>query len=551
MPYSSTTEARKDRALELFSKLINYTKERRRKGFLMTKRKFFIQGLTITGISLFLRLLNIGYRSFISQKIGAEGMGLYQLVFSIFMLAVTLSTSGISLAVTRLVTGAIIAGKRDTIRSVVHKCFFFCLLLSLTIAFLLFTFSDFAAAVLLSNARAAPCLRILAVGLPFMSICTCMKGYFLAVDESVSTAVSDVLEQVLGVAITVFLFWYIAPKSIEAACYAVMFSSTLGEIISFIFGMIAYRQSLNRNTPKERHTGFGILHGLTHIALPCTLSSAARSVLNTGENLLIPRELQKFGRSYSVSMAEYGLLQGMTMPMLYFPVSFLVSFASLLIPKISMAREQNHKKTISYVTSQALSSTLVFGVFFSAVFIAFADSWSTAFYRSEAAGHYLCIMAPLVPLAYLDIVIDSLLKGMDEQFTSMKFNLADSFLRVVLVICFLRFFGISSYIYILFFSTIFNVTLSLSRILKVTAVKFNLLSQLVLPGISVLLAVFLSSYYSKIIISHVAVLQIPLTQVLFQTLFSAVLYLVFYRIILSFSSSKYPSLFYYMRTLYK
>ena len=79
----------------------------------MTRRKFLIQGAVLTAVSLLLRVTNMGYRSFLSQEMGAAGMGLYQLIFSIFMLTVTLSTSGISLAVTRMVTAAIATGKRQ------------------------------------------------------------------------------------------------------------------------------------------------------------------------------------------------------------------------------------------------------------------------------------------------------------------------------------------------------------------------------------------------------------------------------------------------------
>ena len=102
----------------------------------MTKRKFLLQGIALTAFSLFFRITNIGYRAYLSGKIGAEGMGLYQLIFSVFLLAITLSTSGISLAVTRMVTAAIAANRRCTVRSVVTQCFLFCLTVSCTIAIL-------------------------------------------------------------------------------------------------------------------------------------------------------------------------------------------------------------------------------------------------------------------------------------------------------------------------------------------------------------------------------------------------------------------------------
>ena len=83
----------------------------------MTKGKFLLQGAVLTAVSLFLRITNMGYRSFLSQEMGSAGMGLYQLILSIFLLTVTLSTSGISLAVTRMVSAAIATGKRPVIRS--------------------------------------------------------------------------------------------------------------------------------------------------------------------------------------------------------------------------------------------------------------------------------------------------------------------------------------------------------------------------------------------------------------------------------------------------
>ena len=447
----------------------------------MTKRKFLFQGAVLTAVSLFLRITNMGYRSFLSQEMGSAGMGLYQLIFSVFLLTVTLSTSGISLAVTRMVSAAIATEKRQVIRSTVARCFLFCLSISLSIALLLFFLAGPAATVFLGDPLAAPCLRILGVGLPFMSLCTCMKGYFLAVDESLSTAFSDGIEQVLTIGATVFFFWYFAPQSLEAACFAAMLSSTLGEATSFLCSWTAYRRSLKRNTPSQKEKSQGVLHGLAHIALPCTLSSAARSLLNTGENLLIPKELQKFGLSYSASLSQYGLLQGMAMPMLYFPSSLLTSFASLLIPKIAKERELHHRRAVAHITGKAVRLALAFGMFFAGVFLFFGDRWGAAFYHSNSAGTYLQVLAPLAPLVYLDVVVDSLLKGLDEQFNSMKYNFSDSLIRVVLVLCFLRFFGMESYVGILFFSTIFNASLSLHRLLKVTQVRLSFLRHIGLP----------------------------------------------------------------------
>ena len=153
----------------------------------------------------------------------------------------------------------------------------------------------------------------------------------------------------------------------------------------------------------------------------------------------------------------------------------------MLIPKIAKEREQDHRRAVAHITGKAVRLALAFGMFFSGVFLLFGDSWGMAFYHSGDAGAYLRVLAPLAPLVYLDVVVDSLLKGLDEQFNSMKYNFADSFLRVVLVLCLLRFFGMESYVCILFFSTIFNAALSLHRLLKVAQVRLSLLWHVALP----------------------------------------------------------------------
>ena len=122
----------------------------------MTRRKFLIQGAVLTAVSLLLRVTNMGYRSFLSQEMGAAGMGLYQLIFLHLMLTVTLSTSGISLAVTRMVTAAIATGKRQVVRSTVARCFGFCLSISLSIALLLFFLAKPAAAVFFGKCPGSP-----------------------------------------------------------------------------------------------------------------------------------------------------------------------------------------------------------------------------------------------------------------------------------------------------------------------------------------------------------------------------------------------------------
>ena len=112
-----------------------------------------------------------------------------------------------------------------------------------------------------------------------------------------------------------------------------MIASTFGEAVSFLAGFLIYRRSLKRNTPKEKEQATGVLHGCSTLRCRARFQARHAACFQRRKNLLIPRELGRYGLSRAASMSAYGLLQGMAMPMLYFPSSFLTSFASLLIPK--------------------------------------------------------------------------------------------------------------------------------------------------------------------------------------------------------------------------
>ena len=83
-------------------------------GVLSLKKKIFIKNAFImTATALILRTIGIFFRIYMSNKIGAEGMGLYQLIFSVYMLGSTFASAGICTAVTRLVTDELVCGTKS------------------------------------------------------------------------------------------------------------------------------------------------------------------------------------------------------------------------------------------------------------------------------------------------------------------------------------------------------------------------------------------------------------------------------------------------------
>ena len=121
----------------------------------MKKTVFIKNAAILTASSLILRFAGIIFKVWLAAKIGAEGIGLYQLVFSVYMFAATFATSGICTAVTRLVSEELVIGSQNGVRRIVLRCVQISLVIAFFTIIILFFGANFIAEFLLKDARAA------------------------------------------------------------------------------------------------------------------------------------------------------------------------------------------------------------------------------------------------------------------------------------------------------------------------------------------------------------------------------------------------------------
>lgn len=452
----------------------------------MNKRVFIGNAVILTASAVVLRLSGIWYRAFICGQIGASGMGVYQLILSVFILGITACTSGIGFAVTRLVA------EGYSPRIAVRKCLAAGLALSALAVAGLFFASDFIAGDLIGSKDASLALKLLLPGLPFIAAGACFRGYFLAIRNTIVPVLGEFLEQgvTIGSALVLIQFTGHPLESL-------MISTTVGEIVSFLYISVLYAFFVRKRTGNANKSR-GIFRSILHIAAPVLCGSFFRSLLSSTENMLIPKGLKKSGANEESSLAQYGMMQGMVMPILFFPSAFLSSLSMLLIPEMAEANANGKRETIQKAASRAIRFTLTFSFFVTTLLIVFADDLGKAIYSSNEMGDILRIMAPIVPLMYLDSVVDGMLKGLDQQLYSLKYNFSDSVMRVLLIAVTLPLFGMKAYMVILFLSEIFNASLSINRLLKVTTLEVDIVGWILTPAVSAALLYYVLILCRKI-----------------------------------------------------
>lgn len=445
----------------------------------MQKNRFIKDAIKLTLISIIMRAVGTGFMIYISNAVGAEGIGLFQLVTSIYFLFVTLSTSGISIAVTRLVSEEFALDSPATAKVAFRRCLTLAVALSTVSSVLLFALANPLAVGVLNDGRALLSLKLFAVGLPFLSTASVIRGYFLGIKRGVSAASTDVVEMIVQMAVTL-LALKLLPQTIEYACCALVIGSVASEVISCIYAFLLLRLRRTRQGSGQPHTK-GLTRRIFSIILPVSVSNYIRSALSTIENVAMPQGLKRFGQDYSVGLAQYGMVKGMAMPLLLFPSCILSAFTSLLVPEVASANAVNNRSRIDFIIDKAFKVTLLYAFLITGLFFCFGKELSMMFYRDNAVGAMLLALTPLVPFLYLDQIVDSILKGLNQQLSAMKYNSVDSLIRVLIILFLVPICGLKGYIIMLYTGTIFNAILSINRLVVVGKVRFRMVRWVLLP----------------------------------------------------------------------
>ena len=434
----------------------------------MQRTKAFLANTAVMTVGvLTLRLIHLAFNSWLFTHMGAYGVGQYHLLLTVFSLAVTACTAGFGFAVTRTVAEN--SGGRWQLRC----CAGVAVAISLAAGGLLWALAPALSRRLVGSNEMLLPLRLLCPSLPLMALSAALRGYLIAVRSVVLNSVSELLELLSTIGFTVWLFGFRPP--LEALCLG----ATRGEGLSCAFVVLCCRYLAGWHRLPAR--GSATPARLAHIAAPVLVGGFVRSGLRSVENLLVPQGLGRYSSHPQDALAQYGTVGGMVMPVLLLPLCILNSAAMLLVPELAEMNASGHRLSIQRTAGKSITLTLWFSFLTTAVLVYFARPIGLHFFDSQRAGDFLRIMAPIVPILYLDSVVDGMLKGLDQQVYSFRYNIIDGLLRVAMAAVLLPWFGIVGYFFLLFASEIFNCALSLWRLVRVARVQVSLVWWLLAP----------------------------------------------------------------------
>lgn len=443
----------------------------------MKRRNQFLKNAAIlTATSLLLRAVGMYFRIYISSVIGAEGVGLYQMILSIYVLVSGFASSGIVVAVTRMTADELACGSRRSVRGVLRKCITVSAAMGITSAVLVAATAGLIGGEWISDPRSISSVRVMAAALPFMSISCCLRGYFTARRRVGVSSVSQITEQCVRIALSFVLIARMAPFGVEYSCLAIMIADVISEAAGCLHVSIGYLLDRRRQEdvrPTRVFPPYSEYRRIWEITAPITASHYLTSLLRTIESILVPDCLTQALFSRARALELFGMLRGMTLPLIFFPSTLLTAFTSLLIPELSEAQALGQTDRVRLAVSRSMRITFLLAIPAAGMFLMFSHELGMLVYNESDVGWMLRILAPLTPLMYVESMVVGILKGIGQQNSSLRYNLIDSVVRIGLIIAVIPHFGMTGFMLVMVVSNLLTPLLHVRRLLKVTDMRFE------------------------------------------------------------------------------
>lgn len=406
--------------------------------------------LTLSG--MFSRLIGFFYRVFLSKAFGAEAIGLFQLTAPVWALSFSLTAAGLQTAISKYVAECSCLQDRKP-HHVLFAGLFLSGLISLFCAIGIYTKSDWLAAQILRESRCAVLLRILAFSLPLASIHSCFNGYFYGRKHTKIPAASQILEQLARVATVFVLYGFYLKQGITPGIALTAVGSVAGEAVSCFFSLFSWYWYLKRRQITFSLSDFPLAAfcsytgKLVAMSTPLVLTRIVLNLLQSYEAIQIPLRLQQYGMTATRALELYGILTGMSLPLILFPNVLTGSVSVLLLPTISSAQAAGNRGQITTAIRKCILYSLFIGFAATCFFLGSGQFLGTFLFNEPLAGTYILALGFLCPFLYVSTTLTSILHGLGRTSTSFLLHVSSMVIRLLFVFYGIPLWGIQGYLW--------------------------------------------------------------------------------------------------------
>lgn len=386
----------------------------------MSKDTFLKGALILTVAGVIVKVIGSVNRILLSRLLGGEGIGLYQMAYPIYLLALSISSAGIPVAISIIVAEKIARSDYRGANRVFRISLGVLAITGIVFTFLLY----FAAGWLIEHhfvrdARAYYAIAALAPAIFFVTVLSSYRGYFQGLQMMTPTAISQIAEQFIRVVTMIALAFLLLPYGLEYAAAGASFGAGPGAAMGLVVLIYyywkqrkAFQHRMDTQPDIVQESSVSIVTRIVRLALPVSLANIMLPVVSNIDLLIVPARLEVAGYTVEQATELFGYLTGMAVALINLPTILTASLAASLVPAVSEAFTLKNSQRIYQRTTTAMRiANLITIPSFAGMFL-LATPISQMLYGTPNAGTSIAILSAGIVLLGIHQVTTGVLQGL-------------------------------------------------------------------------------------------------------------------------------------------
>jgi len=388
--------------------------------------------IQLAAAGILVRIIGLANRMALSRIIGAEGLGLYQMILPLYALLAVIAGLGLSGAVTKMVADRSVTGDIAGRRKVRQISLCLVLAAAAVITVLLFIAPELPLK-FIPDRRIIGILRLMPAAFIFAALSSILRSYSQGLGKMAPTALSQVAEQTVRVVVGLAAAYFLLPCGMEKALAGLFGGIIAGEIACL--GVLYFMRPAEERIapPPCRLPTPSMLKELFSLALPILLIRLGTSITQTVESLMIPARLQIAGFTAAKATTLFGELAGMALPLLFLPTVLIIPLNTTLVPAVAGAATLRQRGRLEMLIKISLWGTLVIGLLSAALLYLAASPLSAILYGSTTPAGMVSKLAPVAPFAYLQFTTATILHGMGRPAVAVATDLLGTAISLTMI----------------------------------------------------------------------------------------------------------------------
>ncbi|MBE0466962.1 MAG: stage V sporulation protein B [Candidatus Desulforudis sp.] len=370
--------------------------------------------LVLTASSLFNRVLGFAYQILMVRLLKAEGIGLFSMIYPVYVLFLVVASAGIPVALAKMVAEENARNNLAAAYRIFRISLGFILGSALLLTSAILVYGPRMLALAFDNPSVYPAFVVLTPGILIVSVCSAFRGFFQGLQSMTPTAVTQAVEQTVRVVCGLLLAYLLMPGGIAWATAGASAGVVLGETAGLLLMLVIFVTRRPSAAPGPQFIEpLGITcRRIFSLAGPVTLSRVVSTALLSVDAVVIPKRLVAAGLQTAEATAAYGKLAGMAATMLFTPSILTISLATALVPAVSSAHARGDAGLLLVRVGSALRLTLLIGLPSAVIFLLLPNHICGLLFGYPDAGVILAFLALGGPFLYVSQTTTGILQGM-------------------------------------------------------------------------------------------------------------------------------------------